>query len=185
MGVIIALHIIMYQTTGNDAHVNDSQANILCKSCGLCCTGHLFIWTKLRSVELDGAQALGLNVIRDPRQRGFSQPCPLWEGQCTVYTSNEYPSFCRTYKCKLLKKLIAENVLLSDALGIVQRAMGLIKDLEFQLPPSSHSNFRERLVSYLEQGNPNQKFGLKANELLMFYDTQFGVDDLIEDQDED
>src|SRR5512134_2440425 len=99
---------------------NESEANILCKSCGLCCTGHLFIRAKLRSAELDSAEALGLNVVRTPpSQRGFSQPCPLWHGQCTVYNSPHYPRFCGTYKCQLLKKVIDETTPLPEALSAV------------------------------------------------------------------
>ena len=71
----------MDQTRERDSHT-------LCKSCGLCCTGHLFVWAKLRPAELDPAEALGLTVFRsDPNQRGFSQPCPLWNGECTIYDS--------------------------------------------------------------------------------------------------
>src|ERR1041384_3870883 len=100
---------------------NETPANTLCKSCGLCCTGHLFIWTKLRSAELDSAEALGLHVFRSvPHQRGFSQPCPLWQGQCTIYASPDYPHFCRTYKCRLLKKLMEETVSLSESLRTIQ-----------------------------------------------------------------
>src|SRR5215510_11603100 len=102
---------------------NESPANSLCKSCGLCCTGHLFIWAKLRPSELDPAEALGLTVFRsDPTQRGFSQPCPLWNGQCTIYDSPHYPYVCRAYKCKLLKDVTSENISLPDALTIIEQA---------------------------------------------------------------
>ena len=136
--------------TGID-ETNESQGNILCKSCGLCCTGHLFVWAKLRPAELDPAEALGLNVFRsDPSQRGFSQPCPLWQGQCTVYTSPQYPYVCRAYKCKLLKEMLDEKASLPDALRVVEQAKGMIHELEMLLPPSPKVNFRERLVAYLE-----------------------------------
>src|SRR5687768_17008068 len=128
-----------------------SQANILCKSCGLCCTGHLFIWAKLRSAELDSATELGLNVFgSDPGQRGFSQPCPLWHGECTIYTSPQYPHFCRTYKCKLLKEVLDESIPLPDALTVVQQAKEMIHNVEALLPSSTNTNFRERLVAQLE-----------------------------------
>jgi|SRR6266487_239160 len=178
--------------TGID-ETHESQANILCKSCGLCCTGHLFIWTKLRSAELDSAQELGLNVFRsDPRQRGFSQPCPLWQGQCTIYTSPHYPHFCHTYKCKLLKEVLDENTSLPHALTIVEKAKEMIREVEALLPISLHTNFRERLVEHLEY--LNQSAGqedmdldlrrLKAEALLSFYEQVFGVDDLVEKPDE-
>src|SRR5215207_4050079 len=109
---------------------NESAANRLCKACGLCCTGHLFIWTKLRSAEMDSIEELGLNVFRSvPSQRGFSQPCPLWQGQCTIYTSPHYPRFCRTYKCKLLKEVLDENMELPNALSVIQKAKEMIQEL--------------------------------------------------------
>ena len=167
---------------------NDSPANSLCKSCGLCCTGHLFIWTKLRSAELDSAAALGLRVLKDiPRQRGFNQPCPLWQGQCTVYSSPHYPQFCRTYKCKLLKKLLDETILLPDALTKVAGTKELIREVEALLPLSALTNFRERLVEQLETlekksvwDENDLAFRLKADALLALYGQIFGVDDLIE-----
>ena len=127
---------------------NQSQGNTLCKSCGLCCTGHLFIWTKLRSAELDAAEVLGLNVFQSvPSERGFSQPCPLWQGQCTIYSSPHYPHFCRTYKCKLLKKVLDETTSLPDALTSVQQAKEMIQELELRLPPFVAREF-SRAVGY-------------------------------------
>src|SRR6266487_4464557 len=173
--------------TGID-ETHESQANILCKSCGLCCTGHLFIWTKLRSAELDSAQELGLNVFRsDPRQRGFSQSCPLWQGQCTIYTFPHYPHFCHTYKCKLLKEVLNENTSLTNALTVVEQAKGMIHELEALLPSSPNINFRERLVAHLENpehlkasaGQENTDLDLrrlKAGALLNFYEKVFRAD---------
>src|SRR5688572_21791991 len=181
--------------TGID-ETNESQANSLCKSCGLCCTGHLFTQTKLRSAELDSAQALGLNVFRShPSERGFSQPCPLWQGQCTIYTSPHYPHFCRTYKCKLLKEVIDETTPLPNALRVIQQAKGLIQELEALLPGSPDTNFRERLVAELEnpkrlkesggQENTDPEFRGKAGTLLNLYERSFGVKDLVDKPDEE
>lgn len=165
--------------TGID-DANESQATTLCKSCGLCCTGHLFIWAKLRSAELNSAQALGLNVIREPPQRGFSQPCPLWHGQCTIYTSPHYPRFCHTYKCKLLKELLDEKFPLPESLTVIQQAMEMIQELEILLPASSTINFRERLVAHMEHDNADSKFRSKADALLIFFERYFGVKDFFD-----
>jgi uncharacterized protein len=166
----------------------ESQGNSLCKSCGLCCTGHLFTWTKLRSVELDSAEALGLNVFRSvPRQRGFSQPCPLWKGQCTIYSSPHYPHSCHTYKCKLLKKVLDETTLLPEAIPKIEEAKEIIHELEALLPVSPYTNFRESLVAHLETleqksawDDADLEFRLKADALLTFYEQVFGVNDLVE-----
>lgn len=180
--------------TGMD-ETNESPANILCKSCGLCCTGHLFIRTKLRSAELDSAQALGLPVLRsDPRLRGFSQPCPLWQGQCTIYGSPHYPRFCGAYKCKLLREVLNEDTPLSAALTVIEQVKGMIHELEALLPPPEGStlNFRERLVARLEnpeefreQEKTGPEFRRKASALLILYEKVFGVNDLVDPPDEE
>ena len=165
--------------------IADSPANLLCKACGLCCTGHLFIWTKLRSAELGSIEALGLPVIRSiPSERGFNQPCPLWKGQCTIYHSPHYPRFCHTYKCRLLKKLLEESTSLSQALSAVKGAKELIQEVDVLLPDSPNPNFRERLVEHLEetaaQKDRDPGFRQRAEALLVVYEQVFGVDDVIE-----
>jgi len=175
--------------TGPD-QPNESQATMLCKSCGLCCSGHLFAWVRLNANELDRSETLGLNVIRtDPRQRGFIQPCPLWNGICTVYTSPDYPHSCGTYKCTTLRKLLDENIQLPEAMTIVQETLQMIHELEALLPESPATSFRERLIvhkEYLEEsegrglGTQEQEFLLKADELLRCYENSFGVDDFID-----
>ncbi len=170
----------MSRMTGMD-ETRESQAETLCRSCGLCCTGHLFIWAKLRPSELDPAEALGMHVYRsDPTQRGFSQPCPLWQGECTIHASPHYPHVCRAYQCKLLKELLHEDVSLSDALETVEAAKGMIHNLEQLLPASSTPGFRERLVKRLETENPNLEFRQKAGDLLALYEQVFGVTDVVE-----
>ena len=164
----------------------ESQASILCTTCGICCTGHLFIWAKLRPAELDHAEALGMHVFRsDPSQRGFSQPCPLWQGKCTIHASSHYPHICRTYKCKLLKEMLGGNTSLPNALKVVKQAKEMIHDLEVLLSSSPNTNFRERLVKQLE--NPTDtdlEFRLKADALLVYYKEVFGVKDLVDKPDD-
>jgi hypothetical protein len=170
-----------------------SQANTLCRACGLCCTGHLFIWTKLRPAELDPVEALGMPVLRsEPRQRGFNQPCPLWKGECTVYASPHYPHACRAYKCKLLKEMLVEEVSLPEALRIVEIAKEMIQEVETLLPASSTPNFRERLVEHLErlktstgQDDIDLEFHRKAGALLGLYEKVFGVTDVVDEPEDD
>lgn len=167
-----------------------SQAQTLCKSCGLCCSGHLFAWVRLNANELGRSEALGLNVIRnDPRQRGFIQPCPLWNGICTVYTSPDYPHSCGTYKCKVLRELLDEDTSLSKTLTVIQDTLEMIRELEQLLPDSQAVSFRERLIAHKEAlekmdqqgyGIAEKDFLVRAGELLTRYEDQFGVDDFID-----
>ena len=164
-----------------------SEATALCKACGLCCTGHLFAWVRLKAVELTPLEKLGLNVIRsDPRQRGFTQPCPMWNGVCTIYDSHNYPKGCDSYKCKLLRELLDESVSLPKAMKVVKQAMAKIHELEKLLPPSTQISFRERLIKRIESvsasENPNAAdldFQSKAKDLLSYFDKQFGVNDFL------
>jgi len=134
---------------------------------------------------MDSAEALGLNVLRsDPGLRGFSQPCPLWHGQCTIHNSPDYPRFCGTYKCKLLKEMLEENIPLTNALTLVEQAKEMIHELEILLPASPTLNFRERLVAQLEKAEKTDpEFRRKAEALLIFYEKIFGVNGLIDPPD--
>ncbi len=170
-------------------NMTDNDANTLCKSCGLCCSGHLFAWVRLNAPELDPAQSLGLNVIRnDPRQRGFTQPCPLWNGICTVYASPNYPRSCKTYKCIVLRRLLDEDISLPDALTVIRDTLDLIREIEPLLPASTAPSFRERLITHKEileskvgeQEEIDSEFLRKTEELLIYYEDQFGVDDFID-----
>ena len=163
-----------------------SEATALCKACGLCCTGHLFSWVRLKAVELAPLQKLGLNVIRsDPRQRGFTQPCPMWNGVCTIYDSHNYPKGCDSYKCKLLRELLDEGVSLPKALKVVKQAMELIQEIEMFLPPSPEISFRERLIAQMEQSDADSELLRKADALLIFFDMHFGVNDFFDEAEEE
>jgi hypothetical protein len=174
--------------SGETQEAQEDRAGALCKACGLCCTGHLFIWVKLRPRELDPAEALGMTVFRsDPTQRGFSQPCPLWKGDCTIHASAHYPRACRAYQCKLFKEVVAEKTALPAALDVIQQARGLIRELEPLLPALPNPNFRERLVARIEHpqrfpelADSEAEFQRKAGQLLAFYARVFGVKDLLE-----
>jgi hypothetical protein len=171
--------------------MTEPQAQTLCKSCGLCCSGHLFAWVRLNARELDRVEALGLNVIRDdPRQRGFLQPCPVWRnGVCIVYTSPDYPSSCRKYRCAVLRKLMDGETTLPGAMTQIQETLDLIHEVEQLLPVSTSISFRERMIAYkemLEKSDESNRefvereFLLKAGKLLDIYENRFGVDDFID-----
>jgi hypothetical protein len=129
---------------------------------------------------LDAIQSLGVNVLREPGQRGFNQPCPLWRGHCTIYESPQYPRFCRTYKCKLLKQVLDEKTPLPSALTTVRQTKSLIHALDRVLPESPSPNFRERLTACLEREDVDSETQQKAKELLEIYESQFGVNDIVD-----
>ena len=123
-------------------------------------------------------EELGVKVFREPRHRGFSQPCPLWDGVCTIYQSSHYPRACKTYQCNLLKQVLEGTVTLPEASRVVQNAKEMTQEVEGLLPSSSNSNFREHLVAHIEQRNADLFFQIKVTKLLAFYKDFFGVKDL-------
>ena len=167
----------------------ESEAATLCKSCGLCCTGHLFSWVRLKATELTPSEKLGLKVIRnDPTQRGFTQPCPAWNGQCAIYTSPHYPRGCDSYKCKLLRELLDESISLRDAQSVVEETKASIRKAEAQLPKSADGSYRDRFIAQVKslressgQGH-HHKFLVQAEVLLNVFRNSFGVKDFFEEE---
>jgi len=168
----------------------ESEATELCLACGLCCTGHLFSWVRLKATELNPLENLGLKVIRnDPRQRGFTQPCPMWNGSCTIYDHHDYPRGCDSFKCKLLRELLDESVELDQALRVVKQAKAKIRSAERYLSVSEQISFRDRLIERIDHLNDKAElnsaataFQTKANDLLNYFEERFGVNDFFEYQ---
>jgi hypothetical protein len=106
-----------------------------------------------------------------------------------VYTSPDYPRSCGTYKCKVLRGLLDEDINLPNALTIIRDTLEQIRELEQLLPDSQAVSFRERLIAHKEAlekldeqgyGLAEKDFLVKAGELLTRYEDQFGVDDFMD-----
>ena len=162
---------------------NEPASATLCKACGLCCTGHLFVNAEFKPVEVKTTKALGLKVLEtDPEKPVFRLPCPLWDGKCTIYTHPYKPSICSAFKCKLLKEIEEEQVQLNEALTFVQAAKQLIQNLEEKLPGDQEINFRQRLFDHMNQLENSAShtqavnaFRLEAGTLLVLFTKRFGV----------
>ena len=159
------------------------EAESLCIACGLCCTGHLFSWVQIKSAERPRLDQLELTMIQpSAKQHGFRQPCPMWDGKCSIYHSKVYPSGCRSFNCKLLREVLDESISLSKALRVVKRTKERIGVVDEFLPASRSTSFRERLIERLENVSSkpdaiDKEFRSKANELLIDFKKHFGVRD--------
>ena len=170
--------------------MEDTSANLLCKACGLCCSGHLFSWVRLNAHELDNIEKLGIKVIRaDPRQRGFLQPCSMLDhGMCRIYTSLDYPRSCQKFKCQVLRRLLDNDISLTEGMTLVQETLDLIREIEPKLPESTEISFRERLIDQKKtlEGRRQELTALesdlfhKINKLLVWYIYKFGVEEFID-----
>jgi hypothetical protein len=98
----------------------------LCRACGLCCDGTLFVLVKLEASD-DAAKlkALGLPVTisrgKTPVAR-FPQPCvALCEDRtCRLYADR--PWQCRVFECGVLKDAKAGRITFALALRLVTQA---------------------------------------------------------------
>jgi len=162
---------------------DESASSTLCKSCGFCCSGHLFFGARISSDEVDNTRALGLSVQSSNSEKArFLQPCPLWLGHCTIYSHPHKPSICSEFKCKLLNDLEGGQLTVSDALSIVGQAKEKIRELEEQLHFLPTANFRAQLFEYverLEQMNlptdAKNEIRLRIGVLLVMFTRRFGV----------
>jgi hypothetical protein len=160
---------------------SESDATILCKSCGLCCNGYLFSSITLDNSEIESSKTIGFHVIQSgPEKATASQPCPFWTGVCKIYLHPNKPSICSVFKCKLLKEVEGGELKLVDALDIVQLTKGKIHELEKSMSRKENGSFLDRLGDQvfrikhlsLEEGN---RFRLKAGTLLVIFKQRFGV----------
>jgi len=85
--------------------IKEPETNTLCKACGLCCSGHLFAFGSLLPDETTSAQALGMTLQQSYQEKlGFTMPCPMWIGQCSIYLHPDKPKTCGRFECKKFKE---------------------------------------------------------------------------------
>ncbi len=86
----------------------------------------------------------------------------------------------------MLRRLLDEDISLSDALSTIQETLALIREVESILPASSALSFRERLITHKEflesKGKEPEdlEFLRKVEQLLFHYEDRFGMDDFID-----
>ena len=96
----------------------------ICTSCGLCCTGALFLYGELETHELPLVDHLGLKLWPENGAPALAFPCPAAVGRCcTVYPDR--PQVCRKYRCEVLND-VDRGVLGGErAIEIVVEAVAL------------------------------------------------------------
>jgi hypothetical protein len=113
----------------------ESSAQKLCLSCGLCCDGSLFVRMPLHPGEEIGF----LPVSNDPSTEEidgrltFILPCHHHKNlRCDIYQSVR-PEICGQFQCKLLQKYIHDKISYSNALEIIRATIELRDQVRAQL----------------------------------------------------
>jgi len=95
----------------------------LCPNCGLCCDSTLFADVELRTGD-DAKRLKRLGLTLEKKGQGklaFAQPCACFQGKlCTIYADR--PKRCRTFECRLLKRVEADEMTAAVALKKISAA---------------------------------------------------------------
>jgi len=104
--------------------MNQPLESILCTKCGLCCDGSLF-----SDVELSGAREAGrleLAGLEIEDDSLLLQPCVALDVKhCSMYSHR--PKCCRTFECRLLKRVRAGVIDVPTAESEIAAALSMVK----------------------------------------------------------
>lgn len=99
-----------------------SDGHQVCLACGLCCRGVWFSRVVLEEDEVEPARIAGLPLEMIGEKTGFQQPCVLHQDGCCSAYQVWRPKVCVNFSCKLLDRLVAGEIPLTDALAHVKAA---------------------------------------------------------------
>ena len=117
----------MKPETRNSKLESTETVAALCLACGFCCNGVLFADVELqRGDDVSRLRALGLEFFVKGSKRKFSQPCACLDGMlCRIYAQR--PERCRTFECRLLKRVMAGELMAEAALQSIAAAGKAVK----------------------------------------------------------
>ena len=110
------------------AHGEQAVAE-LCPACGFCCDGVLFADVELQQGDNPARlKALGVELFSKRSKQRFVQPCACFDGGlCGIYADR--PKRCRTFECRLLKRVLAGELATAAALKSIADAVKAAQDV--------------------------------------------------------
>lgn len=95
------------------------MADHLCVNCSICCDGTLFRRVPVSQEEIDRLGERGSFFTKSDGSLRMRLGCQNLgrDGGCQVY--EDRPETCRTYRCRLLKRVDAGEVTEAHAIGVV------------------------------------------------------------------
>ena len=108
------------------------KASELCMSCGLCCYAFHNLGLVKNEKEREVVESFsGTIFFNQSGKLSFVQPCPAFNGVCSVYST--YPSSCSTYQCKLLRSAQSNDIPFEQAKEIVQTTKKEVSIIDTEL----------------------------------------------------
>jgi len=153
--------------------LQDSDAATLCTNCGLCCyalnnNGLVADESERGAVEGFGGELF----IGSMGQLSFVQPCPAFDGVCTVYPN--HPASCKSYRCKLLDDMLNERLSLARASVICEKIIDTVRYIDESLSPLMGVRtviVEDYVAAFLKQTTDDRATRDKYKEVRL----QFGV----------
>jgi len=109
-------------------------AKQLCATCGLCCTSFFSTGYVSNEEEKQTVEEFGGELFNnEDGQLCFRQPCPAYNGNCTVYPN--HPLSCQGFECALLKQLLRGEITLEHAVSLVQQTQEAVSQVDATLFP--------------------------------------------------
>jgi Fe-S-cluster containining protein len=129
---------------------DESNAQSLCRSCGLCCDSTLFRKVRLNTSDnLALLQTAGISIRNDENKQFFLQPCVCYEKNiCLIY--RDRPHACVEFKCHLLKRYEQHDISYQEALAVIKATLDHRADVRALLQSRSSSEPTERAGALLE-----------------------------------
>ncbi len=128
--------------------MKDNSENI-CIKCGFCCDGTMFnyaIITENEPLETGYSFETSLN-----KQRSFRLPCKyLQDKVCSIYNQRPY-TVCESFRCKLLRSVISDNVSYTDAIKTINEVLALKMKIELQLLEHHPENEGDSLPGIMKE----------------------------------
>lgn len=141
----------------------------ICVKCGFCCDGTIFGHAHLKPGEKASIpEKLRINIYIENGEEYFPQPCPYFEGKCTIYNQCR-AEICGTYRCQLLKDLATGLINNSEALRIVTGAVemknSIINEYKRIDGKGEAISFRQLLVKLGKLRKASERNGLVNPEI--------------------
>ena len=152
------------------------QASTLCQQCGLCCVG-VACGSVAIAPEADEAfvgQFSEHIVIASDQTLGWvSQPCPAFEGFCTVYETR--PQDCRTYRCNTLENFYQGSATFEEAVIAINGTVSALHRLAERYTDANGKKvswqaiytLMEKLYQAAQGRNEEEQFWRQYPEYLM------------------
>ena len=115
----------------------------ICILCGFCCDGTLFNHARIKENELvKTGYAFEILIKENP---AFRLPCPYLKNRvCSIYNQRPY-AVCESFRCKLLRSVISENISYSEAIKIINDVVALKTKIEAQILENQLENAGDSL----------------------------------------